>query len=145
MQVEVGVGVESVPAPPSGSGSEPSRSARCSQTPTTITRITTRTATTVTTRRPRRTLRQRLIIRLHGAVGAPLTGTTTLVEEARIGAGAGAVATRLRAPDDLCRAGDTKDLDKIGHLVEQMSVAIVLSRLSQDDHGDEAGVDLFKP
>jgi len=25
---------------------------------------------------------------------------------------------RLRAPDDLCRASDAKDLDKTGHLVE---------------------------
>src|SRR6516165_2942290 len=81
MQVGVGVEVGSALVPPSGSGSEPSPSARCSQTPTTITRITTRTATTVTTRKPRRTIRKRLIIRPHGAVGAPFTDITTLVEQ----------------------------------------------------------------
>src|SRR6516162_10253694 len=81
MQVGVGVEVGSALVPRSGSGSEPSPSARCSQTPTTITRITTRTATTVTTRKPRRTIRQRSIIRPHGAVGAPLTDITTLVEQ----------------------------------------------------------------
>src|SRR6516162_11772427 len=81
MQVGVGVEVGSVLVPPpSGSGSEPSPSARCSQTPTIITRITSRTATTVTTRKPRRTIRKHLIIRPHGAVGAPLTSTITLVE-----------------------------------------------------------------
>src|SRR6516164_9741879 len=82
MQVGVGVEVGSALVPPSGSGSEPSPSARCSQTPTTITRITTRTATTVTIRKP-------LIIRPHGAVGAPFTDITTLVEQ-REQPGAGA-------------------------------------------------------
>src|SRR5215831_20802196 len=145
MQVAVGVGVGSALVPLSGSGSELSPSARCSHSPT-IARITTRTtATTVTTHLPRHTIRQRLIIRPHGAVGAPLTGTTTLVEDARIGAGVSAVAARLRAPDDLRRAGDAKDLDKTGHLIEQISVAILLSRFNQDDRSYKAGIELFKP
>src|SRR5262252_8452351 len=34
---------------------------------------------------------------------------------------------RLRAPDDLCRALDAKDLDQTSHLVNQASVSIVLA------------------
>jgi hypothetical protein len=52
---------------------------------------------------------------------------------------------RLRAPDDLCRSGDAKDLDETGHLVEQVSASVVLASFSQDDHGDEAGSDLLNP
>src|SRR6516165_11250016 len=76
MQVGVGVEVGSAPEPRSGSGSEPSRLAPYSRTPT----ITpTRTATT----RPPQltTIHRRRIIRPHGAVGAPFTDITTLVEQ----------------------------------------------------------------
>ena len=52
---------------------------------------------------------------------------------------------RLRAPDDLCRSGDAKDLDKTGHLVEQLSASVVLAPFSQDDHGDKARSDLLNP
>jgi len=52
---------------------------------------------------------------------------------------------RLRAPDDLCRSGDAKDLDETGHLVEQVSASVVLASFSQDDHGDKAGRDLLNP
>ena len=34
---------------------------------------------------------------------------------------------RLGAPDDLCRADDAEDLDKISHLVEQVRVSIVFA------------------
>jgi len=77
MQVGVGVGVVSALGPPSGSGSESSRLARCSRTPITTTRIIPRTATT---RRRRPTIRQRRTIRQHGAVGTPITDTITLAE-----------------------------------------------------------------
>jgi len=52
---------------------------------------------------------------------------------------------QLRAPDDLCRSGNAKDLDETGHLVEQVSVSIVFAFFSQDDHGDKAGSDLLDP
>jgi SAM domain (Sterile alpha motif) len=52
---------------------------------------------------------------------------------------------RLRAPDDLCRSGDAKDLDETGHLVEQVSASVVRASFSQDDHGDKAGSDLLNP
>jgi len=52
---------------------------------------------------------------------------------------------QLRAPDDLCRSSDAKDLDETGHLVEQVSVSTVLALFSQDDHGDKAGGDLLNP
>jgi len=56
------------------------------------------------------------------------------------------IATRrLRAPDDLCRSGDAKDLDETSHLVEQVSVSIVLAPFSQDDHGNKAWSDLLNP
>jgi hypothetical protein len=54
-------------------------------------------------------------------------------------------AFTLRISDDLCRADDAKDLDKKGHLVEQVSVSRVLARFGQDDHGYKARGDLFKP
>src|SRR6516165_9193635 len=89
MPVEVGVEAGSAPVPPSGSGSELSPSALCSQTPTTTTFITTPTPTI----RPLRlTIHRPRIIRLHGAVGAPLTVTITLVD-----------APPLTAADDLGR------------------------------------------
>src|SRR6516165_11343319 len=37
------------------------------------------------------------------------------------------LSVALGAPDDLCRSGYAKDLDKTGHLVEQVSVSIVLA------------------
>jgi hypothetical protein len=56
------------------------------------------------------------------------------------------IATRrLRAPDDLCGSGDAKYLDEVGHLIEQVSVSIVLAPFSQNDHGDKAGSDLLNP
>ena len=72
-----GVEVGSALVPPSGSGSELSPSVPCSQTPITTTRITTPTPTT---RLPRLTIHRRRTIRPRGAVGAPITITTTLVE-----------------------------------------------------------------
>jgi hypothetical protein len=52
---------------------------------------------------------------------------------------------QLRTPDDLRRPGDAKDLDEVDHLVEQVSVSIVLAPFSQDDHGDKARSDLLNP
>src|SRR5215468_302350 len=80
MQVEVGVEVGSALVPPSGSVSEPSRLAPCWRTPTIITPIITHTALTVTIRPPRHTIRRHRIIRPRGAVGTPITDTTTLAE-----------------------------------------------------------------
>src|SRR5215467_3799109 len=67
--------------PQSGSGSEPSPLALCWRTLTTITRTTTPTATTDTIHPLRLTIRLRRITRLRGAVGAPITITTTLAEQ----------------------------------------------------------------
>src|SRR6516162_11676993 len=67
-------------APQSGSGSEPSPLALCWRTLTTITRTTTPTATTDTIHPLRLTILRR-ITRLRGAVGAPITITTTLAEQ----------------------------------------------------------------
>src|SRR6516162_158372 len=55
------------------------------------------------------------------------------------------VQGRLGAPDDLCCAGYAKDLDKTGHLVEQVPVSIVLAPFSQDDQGYETGSDFLNP
>src|SRR4029077_16919377 len=82
MQVGAGMGVGSALVPRSGSGSELSPSAPCSQTPT-IMRITTRTATTATTHPPQLTMHQGRIIRPHGAVGALIIVTITLVSSGR--------------------------------------------------------------
>src|SRR5215472_14897727 len=84
MQAAVG----SARVPLSGSGSAPSLLALCWRTLTTITRITIPTATTATIHPPRLTIRLRRTIRPHGAVGAPITITITLVEwQAHTGAG----------------------------------------------------------
>src|SRR5215469_12926317 len=82
MRVGVGVGAGSALVPPLGLGSGPSLLAPCSRTPTTLTPIITRTAPTVTTRPPRHTIRRHRIIRQRGAVGTPITETTTLAEYA---------------------------------------------------------------
>src|SRR5208282_6561410 len=50
-----------------------------------------------------------------------------------------------RAPDDLRRAGHPEDLDKSDHLIEKISIGIVLPTFDQDDHGYKARGDLFKP
>ena len=51
----------------------------------------------------------------------------------------------LRASNDLCRSDDAKDVDKAGHLVDQLSVSIVFAPFRQDNHGNKARSDLFKP
>src|SRR5215472_14321148 len=76
--MQAGIGVASALVPPSGWGSDLSPSDLRSQTPTTITR--THTAPTVTTPPPRHTIRRHRIIRPRGAVGTPITDTTTLAE-----------------------------------------------------------------
>jgi hypothetical protein len=50
-----------------------------------------------------------------------------------------------RAPDDLRRASHAKDLDKTGHLVEQVSVAIVLAGFAPDDRGYKPRGDIVEP
>src|SRR5215470_13404459 len=93
------VGVGSAPVPRSGSGLEPSPSARCSQTPTII-RITTRMVTPATTQPPQLTIHRRRIIHPHGAVGAPITITITLVEQnTRTSDGADPASPRQRFGD----------------------------------------------
>ena len=52
---------------------------------------------------------------------------------------------QLRAPDDLCRSSDAKDLDEKGYLVEQVPVSIVLAPFSEDDQGYETGSDFLNP
>src|SRR6516225_34355 len=79
MQVGAGVGVGSALVPLSGSGSVLSPSAPCSHN-LTIIRTTPRTATMAPTHLPQLTIRPRVIIRPHGAVGAPTTITITPVE-----------------------------------------------------------------
>jgi len=51
----------------------------------------------------------------------------------------------LWASDDLRRAGHPEDLDKSDHLVEQISISIVVATFDQDDHGYKARGDFFKP
>src|SRR5215472_13771021 len=80
MPVGVGAGAGSALGPPLGLGSGPSRLAPYWRTPITITPIITRTALTVTTPPPRHTIRRHRIIRPRGAVGTPITDTTTLAE-----------------------------------------------------------------
>jgi hypothetical protein len=73
-------GVGSAPVPQSGSVSELSLLAPCSRTLTTTTLIITRMVTTAITHPPQLTIHRRRITRLHGAVGAPIIITITLVE-----------------------------------------------------------------
>jgi len=53
---------------------------------------------------------------------------------------------RLRwAPDDLRRASHAEQLDKTGHLVEQVSISIFLTGFAQDYRGYEPWGEILKP